>query len=251
VTFLRNLLKRRLRPLATRARSTLLASVEPYVFVEEHGERLFWKYVGLAREQIRMIIIVGAWQGTEIPGLLRDYPQARVVAFEPSHNHFPSLEAAYAGHPRVACFREAISDLVGSAVFHEGSLPGTGSLLPFSSEEQSIRHNRGLHQTNVFDVETSTLDDHPAIRDLERVDLLKIDVQGAETAVIRGGRKLLTRTSAVLIEVALRDSAYVGAAQLRDVDAALAGAGLTLCGLGVDPVTLDGNALYVRVPKKL
>jgi FkbM family methyltransferase len=224
-----------------------LATVEPYTFVEEHGEALFWKYLGHRREQVRNIIIVGAWQGTEIPGLLHRYPQARVFAFEPSHNHFPMLEAAYAGHPRVACFQEAISDVVGRAVFHEGSLPGTGSLLPFGQDEQSIRHNRGLIQTEVLGVETSTLDEHQAIRDLERVDFLKIDVQGAEEAVIRGGRRLLTLTSAVLIEVALKNSAYVGAAQLSDIDAGLVGAGLTLCSLGVDPVTLDGNALYVRV----
>jgi FkbM family methyltransferase len=224
-----------------------LSRIEPYVFVEMHAERLFWKYIAAKPDSVRNIVIVGAWQGSEIPGLLRQYSRARVVAFEPSPNNYRALVAAYATNPRVRCVRAAVADRIGEVEFHEGSLPGTGSLLAFAQDSESKTHNVGLVEGESFRVPVSTLDDHQETRDLKPVDLLKIDVQGAEAAVIRGGRSLIGRTSAILVEVALRGSVYAGAATFEDVDTALQDAGLSLCGLGLDPITFDGNALYIRL----
>ena len=144
------------------------------------------------------------------------------------------------------CYQEAISDYCGEALFHDATLPGAGSLLPFSQDPASQAHNFGLRERGAFAVRVSTLDDHEALRDIDQIDLLKIDVQGAEMRVIRGGSRCLARAAAVLIEVGRGGSAYVGAATYEEVDLALRESGLALCGLGLDPVTLDGNALYVR-----
>jgi FkbM family methyltransferase len=230
-----------------RGQSFGLSKVEPYIYVEAHAERLFTKYLKLQPEAVRNIVIVGAWQGAEIPGLLRLYPLANIVAFEPSPHNFAALHDAFGGETRVRCVPDAVGASIGSAVFHEGSLPGTGSLLAFGDDAASRTHNFGLIEKETFAVEVSTLDESEATRRLEQVDLLKIDVQGGEIAVIRGGTNLIKRTLAVLVEVGLRDSAYAGAATFQEVDAALRESGLTLCGLGVDPVTLDGNALYIRL----
>jgi FkbM family methyltransferase len=230
--------------------SELLWRVEPYVFVETHAEGLFWKYIRTDRDAIQSIVIVGAWQGLEIRGLLQRYPAAHIVAFEPSPHDFPALKAAYVGSKRVSCFQLAIADHTGEIEFHAGSLPGTGSLLAFAGDAESQAHNLGLVETEAFRVPVTTLDDHDATRDLKHVDLLKIDVQGAEASVIRGGRRLIGRTSAVLVEVSLRGSAYADAATFQEVDAGLRQAGLSLCALGLDPITLDGNALYVRIAQR-
>lgn len=237
-----------LRQIFLRGRGSMLSRVEPYVFVEAHSERLFWKYLAIRPEEIQCVVIVGAWQGAEISDLLRLYPRTVIIAFEPSVTHYPILAAAYRGNPRVRCFQEAISDLVGDADFHEGSLPGSGSLLPLGDDDRSKRHNLGLVQTETFRVQVSTLDAHEATRDLQRVDLLKVDVQGAEGPVLRGGGMLLAKTSAVLVEVSLSESAYVGSTRFEELVQTLRDGGLVLCGLGVDPVTSDGNALFVRRP---
>ena len=73
--------KRLLRPVVFAFRSRALSRVEPYVFVETHTEQLVWKYLGVDRAEIRNIVIVGAWEGAELMGLLRRYPQAHFVAF--------------------------------------------------------------------------------------------------------------------------------------------------------------------------
>jgi len=117
--------RRLLRRTLVSIRGAALSRVEPYLFVEAHSEKPFWKYLGVPPRSIRSVVIVGAWQGFEIPDLLKKYPQADIVAFEPSKRHYPILAAAYRGNPRVRCFQEAISDAVGEEDFHEGSLPGT------------------------------------------------------------------------------------------------------------------------------
>lgn len=238
--------KRLLRPVVFAFRSRALSRVEPYVFVETHTERLFWKYLGVNRAEIRNVVIVGAWEGAEIVGLLRQYPLAQVVAFEPSEASYLILLRTFRGNPRVRCYQEALSDYCGEALFHDATLPGAGSLLPFAKDPASQTHNLGLRERGSFAVRVSTLDDHEGLRDIDQIDLLKIDVQGAEMRVIRGGRRCLARAAAVLVEVGCGGSAYVDAATYEEVDIALRESGLALCGLGLDPVTLDGNALYVR-----
>ena len=59
---------------------------------------------------------------------------------------------------------------------------------------------------------------------------------------------LIAKTSAVLVEVSLSDSAYVGSTRFDQILETLRDSGLVLCALGVDPVTFDGNALFVRRP---
>jgi FkbM family methyltransferase len=238
--------RRFLRRIALSIRGAVLSRVEPYLFVEVHSERLFWKYLAVLPEGIQSVVIVGAWQGAEIPDLLNKYSRAEIVAFEPSKTHYPILAAAYRGNQRVRCFQEAISDVVGEADFHEGSLPGSGSLLPLGQDDRSRAHNLGLVEIETFRVRVSTLDAHEATRNLSHVDLLKIDVQGAEEAVLDGGRKAIARTSAVLVEVSLSESAYVGSTRFDHLVESLHDSGLVLCALGVDPVTLDGNALFIR-----
>jgi FkbM family methyltransferase len=239
--------KRLIRPVVSDVRVLGATRMEPYHFLEAHTERLFWRYVGSDPASITSIVIVGAWQGAEIAGLLSRYQNATVVAFEPSPHNFAHLAGAHGSTQRVRLFQEAVSDHAGVADFHEANLPGTGSLLPLSKLADARTHNQGLASTESFKVPVATLDSHPATGSLVRVDLLKVDVQGAELKVLNGGRALLERTTAVLVEVGLTGSAYDGAAMFTDVDTTLRAAGLKLCGLGLDPITLDGNALYARI----
>lgn len=226
----------------------MLSRVEPYVYVEAHAERLFTKYLRFDRKEVLTIVIVGAWRGGEIPGLLRRYPGASIIAFEPAPDNFAALTSAFGDEFRVKCIRAAVGERPGEAAFHEGSLPGTGSLLAFGDDMASRNHNVGLFERQSFGVSVTTLDTADATALLEVVDLLKIDVQGAELGVLRGGSRVISRTKAILVEVALRDSAYAHASTFGEVNHEITSCGFTLCGLGVDPVTLDGNALYVRLP---
>ena len=63
-------------------------------------------------------------------------------------------------------------------------------------------------------VEATTLDTHCDRHGIERIDLLKIDVEGAELDVLRGGRNLLgaRRVGVILFEVSLPQTTALGRA---------------------------------------
>lgn len=57
---------------------------------------------------------------------------------------------------------------------------------------------------NVFEIETKTLDSRNYFEG-EKIDLIKIDVQGSEFDIISGGEKTLERTEYVMMEISLID----------------------------------------------
>ena len=100
-----------------------------------------------------------------------------------------------------------------------------------------------------FDVEVDTLDRKAAA--LSAIDLLWMDVQGAEGQVLTGGTETLKRTKAVVLEVALAYSPYHGAQLLPQVNRTLQSFGFVCTGLGLDARTGTGNAFYVKAYESL
>jgi len=70
----------------------------------------------------------------------------------------------------------------------------------------SLRNRNNAHLVSKIDVETTTLDKFVDSRALERLDLIKLDVQGAEPWVIEGGIRTLKRFSPdVITEISPTD----------------------------------------------
>ncbi len=132
---------------------------------------------------------VGANLGLYSLGLSALAPKGRVYAFEPSPTTFghlrANLEANGAGNV-VACNR-AVSDTAGTVRFHDISYFSAGS---FSSDEASLL-SAASYGSDPFEAAATTIDDVVADRALERVDFVKIDVEGAELSVLAGAEKTL------------------------------------------------------------
>ena len=113
-------------------------------------------------------------------------PAGRVFAFEPEPGNFALLEENVAanGYRNVALARLAVSDRAGRARLYLDA-GNAGDCRVYDSHD---------HRPSV-DVETVRLDDH-LVR-LDRVDLIKMDIQGAEPAALRGMRGLLERNRKV------------------------------------------------------
>jgi FkbM family methyltransferase len=84
-------------------------------------------------------------------------------------------------------------------------------------------------------VEATTLDDHCDRHGIDRIDLLKIDVEGAELDVLRGGAALLgaRRVGVVLFEVSLPQTIALGHSP-ADLFGELESRGYTSYGLDVE-----------------
>ena len=116
---------------------------------------------------------------------------ARVVAFEPNPATRRRMErnvALNAFESRVDVRAEALSDRSGEALLFDdvnagtfGANAGVASLSPKNAGGRSVS------------VQTTTLDDVASALALERLDWIKLDIQGAELAALKGGKATLDR----------------------------------------------------------
>ncbi|MEL6258374.1 MAG: FkbM family methyltransferase [Pseudomonadota bacterium] len=113
-----------------------------------------------------------------------------VVSFEPSQISFSRLKANVElnAFPQVELRKCAVSDHPGTAtLYHGGGGPNAYSLV-----------NKGGAQSHET-VETTTIDAIVDVLAPTRLDVIKLDVEGAEPAALRGARRTLERFRPVVI----------------------------------------------------
>lgn len=141
-------------------------------------------------------------------------PDAEVFAFEPSRRAFEALRrnVALNGPSRIRTASVALSDMNGTALFHDlHSLTAVASLVP---DDTLTNHT---HAT-VYEVPVSTLSTYLAQSGVQRVDLVSIDVERHEDAVIRGmGDLLRLNRPNMLVEVLNDDAGTAIAAHFENL----------------------------------
>lgn len=212
----------------------------PWEYVQAVTETRLHEYLAGSRSSIELIVVVGAYLGHEFPALLKNYPRASILAFEPSERYGKALEKRWGSNERVKVLRKAVAEKAGMRTFYETSMTGSGSVLEVG---QLARDSYGMSAAEKFLVEAVTLDDvvHGP------VSLLWIDTQGAEGLVVDGATRTLSKTDAVFIEVSVFPDLYAGAITLAELEAVLKESGFFLAQLGTD-LNGTGNALFLREP---
>lgn len=124
-------------------------------------------------------------------------PRGRVIAFEPSPRERRKLSL----HVRLNVCRNV--QIEGLAL---GQVDGEANFFLVNSREtgcNSLRPPAVEAPTKVFRVRVTRLDDFLQAQHVERVDFVKMDVEGGELAVLKGARQLLERRPrpVMLVEV--------------------------------------------------
>ncbi len=171
------------------------------------GDRADWEkqsrdlWVRLSREA-GVILDVGA--NTGIFALLAKSanPAATVIAFEPQPNIYAALERNVAANSLdITCEQLALSDSIGRLPFYDHGVAAFESNTTSGSLNQGWRPQ---HQQSI-EVDVTTLISYARIHSLGSLDLMKIDVETLEPAVLRGAADLITEhLPAVLLEVSSR-----------------------------------------------
>ncbi len=94
-----------------------------------------------------------------------------------------------------------------------------------SGDSVYLENTHHYHDVSPVTVSTSTLDELASANHLELPDFVKIDVQGSELQVIKGGQHSLSHASLVMCEVSLVEY-NIGAPGIMEVTAALLDLGL-------------------------
>jgi FkbM family methyltransferase len=186
------------------------------------------------------VVDLGANEGDFSGAVLGLAPEARILAVEPGPGPRQRLEDRLGSKPNVDIRPVAVAGQTGTATFRLTAHDHNSSLLQPRPESQE-RIGGGWEVVREIEVPTVALDD---LVGEESVDVLKLDVQGAELEVIGGGRQTLARTRAVLLEMNLF-SQYEGDATFDALHREMSELGFELANVATPITTADGTATFV------
>jgi FkbM family methyltransferase len=147
----------------------------------------------------RVVIDVGAHSGLFATFAKERNPGALVVAVEPDPSMRSVIEKNLEPHAGWRFLQRAVSDRGGKSSFYR-NLDATQTSSLF---EDSARAFPG--DIERVDVEVTTLDEIVQELAVDRVDVLKLDVQGAERMVLAGADATLSALRKLIVEVTFLD----------------------------------------------
>lgn len=153
---------------------------------------------------VRWVLDVGANQGHVALAALKSYPEARVVCFEPVKGLFDGLAVTLAPYKdRVTLRNQALSDEAGEAEINLTTSGGANSLNPQAAFHKAL--NPQVKEIGKEKIKLVRLDDVCGELPSADIDVLKIDVEGHELNVLKGGEKFIkSSVDTILIEVAFQ-----------------------------------------------
>ncbi len=194
----------------------------------------------------------GAHDGQMARRFVERFPGIGVYGFEPNADLFPRLQANLSGVPGERRQLALSSRTRTLKMFINGS-PMTSSVLP--RNENSERYFDAVTRIKeVRELEATSLDDWFDRSGLDRVDIIKLDLQGYELEALRGAERLLAKgVACVYLEVNYVPF-YEGSATFGEIDVFMRTRGYKLFNLYNTCTHLpaghigSGDALYVPDP---
>lgn len=144
-----------------------------------------------------VIFDVGASEGSVVTKYKSMYPQAPIHAFEPQPDSFQKLKDVASAMKDVYCSNIALSNIQGKEIFYKTNAYAASSLLPPVRSGSFIDDHTGLAER--YDVQLETLDNYTKSQSIRYIDILKMDVQGNELNILKGGEELLKNGAIGLI----------------------------------------------------
>lgn len=139
---------------------------------------------------ISTVVDLGANSGFSTIFFAERYPTARILAVEPDPNAFKSLESnvqGVPGQPRITTLNVCLADKTGETSFSPNG-PSDGRRI----------NDKG---TGLIKVHSVTMLDLLARGKIVQVDLLKMDIEGAEAMVFKSVSGWLDRIRWIIVEV--------------------------------------------------
>ena len=206
----------------------------------------------LQHRDIRTVIDVGANTGQFAQLIHRACPDARILSFEPLPDCRKELTATLAKIPGSKIFPVALGDTAGTVQMNRSEFSPCSSLL--NGTNRLGEDYPDAARVQPINVPLERLDDVLCEEHLAADVLLKLDVQGYELPVIRGGLQILKRAAIVVIEVCFFRKLYDGQPLFDEIYRVLRDQGFIYMGSpGQYPRKSDGriveaDAVFERDP---
>lgn len=146
-----------------------------------------------------VVLDIGANIGAHTPHLAKcTGPQGRVIAFEPTDYAFAKLNRNIALNPSLAGRIQCLQYLLGEADSADGPTASLYSSWPLKDEVNLHELHRG-RLMSTQGASTRTLDSAIAALGLTQIDCIKLDIDGAECAMLLGARQMLTKWHPIIV----------------------------------------------------
>jgi FkbM family methyltransferase len=156
-----------------------------------------WDIHRLTGGRVATVFDVGANIGQTTGMIKQQFPDAHVHAFEPVGSTYELLRQNVRHLAGVSCERLALADQTGRALVTSGP----NSLVNHLVDDDSP-------SSGAEEVATDTIDHFCQVRTIPRVDILKVDTEGADLKVLHGAERMIRdgKIAFVLAEVGFNHS---------------------------------------------
>lgn len=201
-------------------------------FITKHDPFLVQKEMFNGLNLNPIIFDVGAYHGHVALRYKSLFPNSTIYCFEPFCESFKHLQANLSNQSSFKLFQLGLSDSSGKSFFHSNQFEMTNSILE-SDIKGNLTWGEGLLETKeVVEIETKTIDELVLELGIESIDILKMDVQGAEFKVIRGAKDFLANGGVKIVYTEIITMpTYIGQMGLEDTLMLFKNVGFQLVGL--------------------
>jgi FkbM family methyltransferase len=195
--------------------------------LEEKRQAQIQPWAQLRRYKPATILDIGANDGYSVIVFRELMPDVIIHSFEPLGDCFQKAAQVLAERPPGKVHHCALGDVEETRTIHRSDFTPSSSLLPMDRlhREEFPQSAKATAET----IKVCRLDNLAPHLNLLEPMVAKIDVQGFEDRVIRGGEQTLRKTSAIVVEVSSY-SLYEGQPSFADVHEQLSHLGFVFRG---------------------
>ena len=185
----------------------ILILVYKFFFKSETEKKINDLYKNIFYKNEIIIFDVGANKGQSINRFINCFKDPYIYAFEPNKNIISELKI-FENKKRIAIFNIAFGNLIKKINFYEMIKSGNSSILNFNNKSKDYRIRQKAQNKNdlvklSYEVDQTTIDDFVKQKKIEKINILKIDVQGYAPEVLEGSINMIKENLIDVIEVEL------------------------------------------------
>ena len=176
---------------------------QTYVAGHFDEENLQGEYPWLKDFKFKTILDIGANEGQFADKMHALFPETMIYSFEPIPEAFAQLDKNFKDIKQIKGINLAIGDTAGEITFNKNESSASSSFLDMA--DSHVESFDFAVKTVPIKVKVDTLDHVMGKEKIDLPMLIKIDVQGFEDKVIRGGTDTLKKADMVICEVSFTE----------------------------------------------
>jgi FkbM family methyltransferase len=156
------------------------------------------KYDCCVEREPDVIIDAGANIGLSVIYFANKYQKSKIIAIEPEDSNYKILEKNTEKYPNVHLIKAALWDSVGNIKLLDTGLGNNGFMVGTGQDYDQITtpYITELGLTDTVTIEKIMMD-----YSIETIDILKIDIEGAEKEVLERSNDWIGKVNAIIIEL--------------------------------------------------